>query len=72
MRDGDVGTDTNDYRVWVLIFIVVASTLLYAANIVYKFIIKRLKKTNNMRMNKNDIEKELSNVEKYGQKTTND
>ena len=42
----DMSTETNDYRDWVFIFIVIASTVIYVATIVYKIIKKRLTKRN--------------------------
>ena len=49
----DVSTETNDNQHWVYLFIVIVSLIIYAASIVYKFIIKRLTKRN-MRKNLDD------------------
>ena len=49
----DAGTETDDYRTWVLLFIVTASIVIYAASILCKYITKRLTK-NNMRRNFED------------------
>ena len=53
----DMSTETIDYQHWIFLFIVIVSLIIYAASIVYKFIIKRLTKRN-MRKNIDDRNRE--------------